>query len=141
MNEQEEILERLRSLGDVNLGTIVLEGEAASEPFVGKLAVAYVIKNRMEDPRWPDTWTEVILQPKQFSCLLVDYFNEDWLTPKRDQLYWRECRIATFAARFVWIRDPTNGANHYHATYIDRPYWAKGKHPVFRTIGHWFYKL
>lgn len=41
--------------------------------------VLWVIRNRVESPRFPDTYEEVILQPKQFSA-----FNE-WhdLTPDR----------------------------------------------------------
>jgi spore germination cell wall hydrolase CwlJ-like protein len=41
--------------------------EARGEPDTGQHAVAWVILNRVADPRWPDTPCEVVYQTHQFS--------------------------------------------------------------------------
>lgn len=41
--------------------------EAGAEPYAGKLAVGIVVKNRMESSAYPDTLSEVIYQPYQFT--------------------------------------------------------------------------
>ena len=51
---------------DVMIRTII--GEAAGEGPEGMAAVALVIRNRMDDSRYPDTPGEVSLQPGQFSA-------------------------------------------------------------------------
>ena len=48
------------------LGAIV-ECEAGNQPYAGKLAVASVVCNRVNNPRFDNTVSEVILSPKQFS--------------------------------------------------------------------------
>ena len=48
------------------LGAIV-ECEAGNPPYAGKLAVASVVCNRVNNPRFDNTVSEVILAPKQFS--------------------------------------------------------------------------
>ena len=46
---------------------IAMYYEARNQPIDGQLAVAQVIMNRVESPRYPDTVCEVVWQPKQFS--------------------------------------------------------------------------
>ncbi|MDD6796746.1 MAG: cell wall hydrolase [Clostridia bacterium] len=45
----------------------IIECEAANQPYEGKLAVGSVVINRMNNPRWPSTMTEVLYQPNQFT--------------------------------------------------------------------------
>lgn len=45
----------------------IIECESANQPLEGKLAVGSVVINRMNNPRWPDTMTEVLYQPNQFT--------------------------------------------------------------------------
>jgi N-acetylmuramoyl-L-alanine amidase len=47
----------------------VVYGESGSEPYVGKVAVASVILNRVKDPRFPKTVEGVIKQKGAFSCV------------------------------------------------------------------------
>lgn len=139
---------KIVDLDDLELlrGTIRLEAEG--EPFIGKLAVACVIRNRVKDKRWPNTYKEVILQPKQFSCYndldlnvelpanLILTFTECF----RSKMWWRECQIAAFGCLYDWYSDITNGANHYH-TKSTHPYWSEGKKPCFEVGNHLFFKL
>ena len=116
-------------------------GEAENEPLFGKLGVACIARNRVNDPRWPDNYKDVLLQPYQFSCFLSDFLRPEIFNRSYDKSWWREAKFAAFGVYYDWIQDVTQGANHYHAVSIDPPYWAKDRHPVFRMGEHWFYKL
>ncbi|CAI6074695.1 cell wall hydrolase [Cohnella sp. JJ-181] len=52
---------------DLTLLAKLVEAEAGSEPYAGKLAVANVVMNRMHNDRYPDTVRGVIYAPGQFS--------------------------------------------------------------------------
>jgi N-acetylmuramoyl-L-alanine amidase len=47
----------------------VVYGESGSEPYIGKVAVASVILNRVRDPLFPKTVAGVITQKGAFSCV------------------------------------------------------------------------
>ena len=51
---------------ELELMAKVIYAEARGAPELGQLAVAWVIVNRVRDPGFPDTITEVIYQPGQF---------------------------------------------------------------------------
>lgn len=59
--------------------TLGIYGEAEGEPIDGQAGVASVMMNRLGSGRFGKSIHEVILQPKQFSCL-----NED--APRRKKL-------------------------------------------------------
>ncbi len=54
------------SEAEIDLLARIVRAEAQSEPFEGKVAVASVVLNRVESPKFPDTIKEVIFQPGQF---------------------------------------------------------------------------
>lgn len=111
---------------DVDLLARTIWGEARGETIEGRIAVANVVMNRVADPRWPGSVRGVVLQPKQFSA-----WNED--DPNRRQLLevtdenpvFRECLAVAQAAVDGQLEDLTGGANHYFATWIDLPDWAR----------------
>jgi spore germination cell wall hydrolase CwlJ-like protein len=39
------------------------------------------------------------------------------------------------------VADPTQGADHYYATSIPPPKWARGRTPVVKIGAHVFYKI
>jgi len=47
----------------------VVHGEARGEDYIGKVAVAAVVLNRMKSSRFPNTLKEVIYQPRAFTCV------------------------------------------------------------------------
>lgn len=53
--------------GEAYLLAAIIQCEAESEPYEGKLAVGSVIMNRVKSSRFPNTITGVIYQKKQFS--------------------------------------------------------------------------
>ena len=61
--------------GNVNLLAHVIQGEAANEPYIGKVAVGSVIMNRIENPRFPKTISGVVYQPHAFESVTNGIFN------------------------------------------------------------------
>lgn len=52
---------------EINLIALVTMGEAEAEPELGQRLVIDTILNRVDDTHFPDTVTEVVYQPNQFS--------------------------------------------------------------------------
>jgi len=138
----------LRELGDLNLLTALIWGEARGEPIEGKIAVGWTVRNRVNSPRWGKIYPDVILQPKQFSCFNLDDPNHHEvllrLLPSRnanmiDPTY-RECRWVANGVLGSWVSDLSGGSNHYHR-WDCTPYWSRGETPVKRIGAHWFFKL
>lgn len=59
----------------------VIHHEARGEPYAGKVAVASVVLNRKDDPRFPNTICGVVKQPRQFS-----WVNKKPMTLKQETL-------------------------------------------------------
>lgn len=143
-------------LSDVQVLACTLYGEARSELPDGILAVACVIRNRVNDKRWPDTFRGVCLQPWQFSCWhpeggegnhqklakLVADLKQGLVTDSR----FKECAWIAAGVLNDWVRDVTFGADHYHTMAGKKPSWAEGFVPLnnihqFPRTKHLFYRL
>lgn len=127
---------------DLDVMARTIWGEARGEPLEGKLAVAWVIKNRADHPGW---WGHglagVCRQPWQFSCWNADDPNRAKLigVTARDEMF-RESLMVAAGVLSGNLPDPTGGANHYHARGI-APNWAAGEMPTVRLRHHLFYKI
>lgn len=66
------------SQNDIQLMANAVHGEARGEPYVGKVAVASVILNRVESPTFPNTVSGVIFEPRAFTAVAD---GQIWLTP------------------------------------------------------------
>ncbi len=124
--------------------------ESANQSFAGRLAVAHVVINRMDDLQFPNTVCGVIYQAKT---------RENWKgneVPIRNQ-----CQFSWYCDGLsdepvdsaTWIKslyiadlvltgkypDITEGALWYHADYI-YPYWADELEYVTQIEDHIFYK-
>ncbi|MBT9247963.1 conjugal transfer protein TraG N-terminal domain-containing protein (plasmid) [Gemmobacter fulvus] len=99
---------------DLMVRTII--GEAANQGIEGMAAVALVIKNRMDDSRYPDTPADVVLQEKQFSAWNGDGSGNDLV-----HKYGPGSKVydnAAYAADLVMmgqIPDFTAGAVNYYS--------------------------
>lgn len=60
---------------DVNLLAHLIHGEARGEPYVGQVAVAAVVLNRVRDSRFPNTMAGVIYQPGAFDAVADGQIN------------------------------------------------------------------
>ena len=136
-----------------------LWGEARSEPVQGIVAVANVVRNRVQmdlqgDGR-PDWWGEgysaVVMKPAQFSCWsptggarnyqrvlsLMQQFAAGH--PITDPTV-RECIGVAHLTIGHYLRDNTKGSTHYHAAAMTpRPKWARGLTPAVQHGNHVFY--
>lgn len=123
-------------------------GEAAGEPYEGKLAVADVIMNRVRDERWPDRPEEVCLQRLQFSCwnvgspTLPKMFNPKQFVAEE---VWNDCLRAAMEASWLPHQSDTlvRGANHYlnPRALVKLPKWASEDKIVAQIGRHVFYRL
>ena len=65
----EEDIKEMDYWGELELLAAVVEAEAGSQDMTGKRLVVDVVLNRVDSPLFPDTITEVLEQPGQFSTM------------------------------------------------------------------------
>ena len=101
----------------------LVNGEARGEPFVGQVAIAAVVLNRVESDKFGDTINEVIFEPGAFTAVSDGQY---YLQPD-EQAY-----KAAQAALNGW--DPTNNALYYWnpATAASKWIWSR---PITLKIG------
>ncbi|HET7629240.1 MAG TPA: spore cortex-lytic enzyme [Bacillales bacterium] len=91
------------SQSDINLMVRMVYAESKGEPYIGKVAVAAVILNRIDSPKFPNTIPGVIYEPLAFSSVAD---GQLWVgQPKQ------ESKKAVIDALNGW--DPSNGALYY----------------------------
>ena len=128
---------------DIDILARTIWGEARGEGIRGMEAVASVIMNRVfHRRRWPNTVQGVAKQRAQFSAWNKNDPNRPrMLAVTDDDLQFRQAiEIAQRAVAGI-LPDQTNGADHFHATSIATPRWARGSKPVARIGRHIFYRL
>lgn len=111
------------SENDLKLMANAVYGEARGEPYIGQVAVAAVILNRLESEKFPDTVSGVIFQPGAFTAVAD---GQIWLTPNK------QAKKAVMDAINGW--DPTVGALYYFnpATATSKWIWSR---PQVKKIG------
>jgi spore germination cell wall hydrolase CwlJ-like protein len=121
---------------DIIVATIIME--AGGEYHIGSLEAVYeVIKTRSKKRN--KTLAQICLQRKQFSCWngKADGIKalEDTIAKAKKHPRWKIAEnILGSNTNF------TNGADHYYADYIDKPYWADSMTPTTKIGRHIFYK-
>lgn len=106
-----------------------VHGEARGEPYIGQVAVAAVILNRVDDPKFPNTIAGVIYQPGAFTAVAD---GQMFLAPNDSALK------AAKDALNGW--DPSGGAIYYFnpAKATSKWIWSR---PIIKIIGkHYFCK-
>lgn len=108
---------------DIEMMARTVYGEARGEPYIGKVAVAAVILNRVESSQFPSTPSSVIFQPGAFTAVAD---GQIWLTP--DATAYQAVRDAING----W--DPTGGALYYFnpVTATSKWIWTR---PQIKQIG------
>ena len=123
--------------------------EAKNQSMLGQLAVGQVVMNRVQDDRFPNTVCGVVKQaitykgtnkPVLHRCQFSWYCDgakDDVNTKSKEWSYALDYAIITLRQS---IRlDITEGATHYHASYV-RPSWARTKTKTTRIDKHIFYR-
>ena len=122
--------------------------EAKNQPMAGQIAVAQVVMNRVNDSRYPDNVCDVVKQGLTYKngkvvlgkCQFSWYCDgkKDDVNMKSEK--WRNSlRYASMVITNRITLDVTEGATHYHATYV-RPAWARTKTKTVRINRHIFYR-
>jgi N-acetylmuramoyl-L-alanine amidase len=122
--------------------------EAKNQPMAGQIAVAQVVMNRVNDSRYPDNVCDVIKQGLTYKngkvvlgkCQFSWYCDgkKDDVNMKSEK--WRNSlRYASMVITNRITLDVTEGATHYHATYV-RPAWTRTKTKTVRINRHIFYR-
>jgi len=111
------------SANDMKLMANAVYGEARGEPYIGQVAVAAVILNRVKHSSFPNTVSGVIFEPGAFTAVAD---GQIWLTPNET------AKKAVQDAINGW--DPTNGAIYYFnpATATSKWIWSR---PQVKKIG------
>ena len=130
---------------DIDIMARTIWGEARGESREGRIAVAYTMRNRAaKSPsyNWPNTVSGVCLQPKQYSCWnKTDGNRAKMLALTTSDAMFRECLQIAEGVVSGTISDPTRGCDHYYATYIGVPAWARGKSVDYRVGQHLFFNF
>lgn len=108
---------------DIEMMARAVHGEARGEPYIGKVAVAAVILNRVESAKFPSTPASVIFQPGAFTAVAD---GQIWITP--DATSYQAVRDAING----W--DPSSGALYYFnpVTATSKWIWTR---PQIKRIG------
>lgn len=118
---------------DIHLLAKVIHGEARGEDYIGKVAVAAVVLNRIKSPSFPNTLTEVVYQTNAFTCVKDGQIH---LTPD----------IESYQAAFDAIlgNDPTEGCLYYMNPTIATSRWMHKRmsSEAIKVIGnHVFFSI
>lgn len=129
---------------EIDIVARTLFGEARGESVLGMIAVAWVIKNRADNPGWWGRSVETVcLKPYQFSCWNADDPNAPFLRgnkiiPPREYMLAREAAVAVLEGHEP---DPTGGATHYYSTSMRKPpKWAASGTKTVQIGRHIFYR-
>ena len=124
-----------------------LWGEARGEGLSGQIAVAWTIRNRVQDGKakswWGEGYAGVCQKPYQFSCWNKNDPNFAYLSGAKE-IPFRELAQARIAGDQVIagkVPDSTGGATHYYATTMPKPpVWTVGAKWTFTLGRHVFFK-
>ena len=111
------------SESEIYLLARLVHGEARGEPYIGKVAVAAVVLNRVKSAAFPNTISGVIYQAGAFDCVADGQIN---LTPDSDSI--RAARDAMNG----W--DPSGGCIYYYNPSTATSSWIWSRE-VRLTIG------
>lgn len=128
--------------------------ESRSDNLAGQFAVSDVVLNRVRDNRWPNTVCGVIKDAK-YSRWWKEEHGKDvpikhkcqfswYCDGKKDDVTdgdaWRRAQVVAYQImNRDMMRGITEGATHYHATYVD-PSWNRRYSVVGRIGAHIFYR-
>lgn len=143
-------------ISDVSLNCLIANAyfEARNQGTAGIIGVIHVTLNRMRDKRYPDNICGVVYQaqtkpswkdgrpiPVRNRCQFSWYCDgkPDEMNNKK---MLKVVEIAVHQAIGLWYNgiDITDGATHYHATYVD-PHWNNSMKLTTRLGDHKFYRI
>ena len=122
--------------------------ESKNQSFIGQVAVAQVVMNRVKDKRYPNNVCAVVKQgltykwntsiPIRNKCQFSWYCDGKSDKPKDKMSMQRAVHVANGVYN-GHLDDFVEGATHYHAHYV-KPSWAETKTYITRIDDHIFYR-
>ncbi len=113
--------------------------EARGSSAKDQVGIANVVLNRVANKHYPDDVCEVVWQPKQFSWTHDGLSDRIRLNTPRERQVWKRVVQISVEAMGGELQDPTNGATHFHAVYV-QPDWASQMRRVIRIDDHIYYR-
>lgn len=128
--------------------------EAGNQSFIGKMAVAQVILNRVRSNHYPNTICNVVHQgpvsqwwldnygkvvPIKHKCQFSYYCDGKEEVPYQGKSWNDSVLSAMMIIDNSFLKDITDGATHYHADYVS-PYWSKKLTRTVTIDNHLFFK-
>lgn len=118
--------------------------EARGEPLEGKVAVASVVKNRVKNKHYPNTYCKVVQQRRGNICQF------SWYCEGKPEPYFRSMELPDAQAFKIAVEitlkvmdniiiDNTDGSTHFHASYV-QPYWSNSLVHTVQYGDHIFYR-
>ena len=138
--ESEELLNNPHFAKELACLTKNIYYEAGSEPFEGKVAVANITVNRMNDERYPKTICGVVQQKTKIDQKFVCQFS--WVCEKRlsmstlSEKYLEALRVAKLVLLEGYYIPRLDNSFNFHAIHVN-PGW--GKKRVAKIGNHVFY--
>jgi spore germination cell wall hydrolase CwlJ-like protein len=126
----------------INCLALNIYHEARGSNLADKIAVADVVMNRTEDRRYPDTVCGVVgqgVKKGRTDCQFSWKCDGKGDIPEETDSWNQAKDIAYNMYVHEKYRGITEGATHYHATYV-KPYWAKSLQLVGRIGSHIYYR-
>lgn len=117
------------STNDLDLMASAVYGEARGEPYIGQVAVAAVILNRIKSNQFPNTVSGVIFEPRAFTAVAD---GQIWLAPDE------EAKKAVTDAVNGW--DPSGGCIYYFNPKTATSSWIWSRPQVKKIGDHIFTK-
>jgi spore germination cell wall hydrolase CwlJ-like protein len=117
--------------------------EARGEELHSKLAVASVIKNRVDHKRFPDSFCDVVKQPSAFSYTIWDNRRHIELKNNIDINSWERSVVISLVTMTDSVSDITEGATNYlNKSIVSRvPDWYRAGEPKGQFGSHHFVRL
>lgn len=119
--------------------------EARGEPYDGQVAVANVVKNRVNSDYYPNTYCKVVKQRSGRVCQFswyCDGLNDHPVFRSKNSVNAESFTEAVGIALQVLagnIKDNTHGSVYFHADYV-KPRWARIKTKTVKYGNHIFYR-
>lgn len=103
----------------------IVHAESKGEPYLGQIAVAAVVLNRVDNPDFPNTLAGVIYQPGAFEPVMNGTINQD--VPK-------DATARKAAQEALNGYDPTGGCLYFYNPSTAKSKWIWSKQ-IVKTIG------
>ena len=103
-------------------------GEARGENIETMLSIGWVIRNRLKSGRHGNTYKDVVLQPKQFSCWNKNDPNYRVIKGMIKGRVWEVCiGVSIVVMQSAEKHNPVPNVRHYYDKSMDSnpPYWAE----------------